>query len=158
MAQVIAPVGLRGDLRIRWLTDAFVNLAAGRTVRVGPLREPRLVERSVLAERGQVKLAGIDSRTEAATLRGALLTVDVQDAAPLPPGRFYRQQVLGAHVVTLAGEALGPIVDIFETGSNDVYVVATPAGELLIPAIPDVVQEFDVATHVLTVELIPGLR
>ena len=48
--------------------------------------------------------------------------------------------------------------EVLFTGSNDVYLVRGPDGEVLVPAIPDVVQAFDPERRVLTIDLIEGLR
>ena len=58
----------------------------------------------------------------------------------------------------MTGEDLGEITDILETGSNDVYVVVGPTGEILVPAIRDVIKEIDVLSGLMTVDLPEGLR
>jgi len=61
-------------------------------------------------------------------------------------------------VWTIEGELLGRVAEILVTGSNDVLVVQGESGEVLIPAIEDVLREVDVARKRMTVELLPGLR
>jgi 16S rRNA processing protein RimM len=46
-------------------------------------------------------------------------------------------------VVDTEGKLLGRLAQIIETGANDVYVVRGPAGEILLPAIEEVVREVD---------------
>ena len=125
---------------------------------VGPDRTPYQVEGVASGKRSRLKLAGVDSRQAGEALRGAQVSVPLREAVPLPDGCYYGCQVIGAEVVTTAGERLGAVSEILQTGSNDVYVAPTPDGELLIPAIPDVVRRFDVEAKVLHVELLPGLR
>jgi 16S rRNA processing protein RimM len=60
-------------------------------------------------------------------------------------------------VVTVGGERLGRVADILRTGANDVYIIRGLRGELLIPAIEDVVKVIDVDAGRLVVELMPGL-
>jgi 16S rRNA processing protein RimM len=50
------------------------------------------------------------------------------------------------------------LADILKTGSNDVYVVRKGPKDLLIPALPDVILEVDVAKGRMIVELLPGLE
>ena len=64
----------------------------------------------------------------------------------------------GRTVLDPGAEPLGRVVEILQTGSNDVYVVRSESGELLIPATQDVVRAVDLEHGVLTVELIEGLR
>jgi len=60
-------------------------------------------------------------------------------------------------VLTPEGEDLGRIDDILQTGSNDVYVVHGSRGELLLPAIKQVVKTVDLDQGTMVVELMPGL-
>ena len=58
-----------------------------------------------------------------------------------------------------AGENLGVLDDVLQTGANDVYVF-TKMGEadLLVPKIPDCVKEIDLEKGTVLVHLLPGLR
>ena len=104
-----------------------------------------------------LKLAGIDTRTEAETLRGRALTVPRSELRSLPEGEYYAFQLVGIEVVTTAGAGVGRIVDIMTTASNDVYVVEGERGEILIPAIEDVVKSIDLETGRMVIEAIDGL-
>lgn len=64
---------------------------------------------------------------------------------------------MGLEVWTTEGELLGKIARILPTGSNDVYVVPSRHGELLIPAIEDVVKSVDLEKGCVVIELIEGL-
>jgi 16S rRNA processing protein RimM len=83
----------------------------------------------------------------------------VPETALDPPGddTYYWFQLIGLRVVTTAGEELGEIAEIITTGSNEVFVVRGPRGELLIPAIEDVVQEVDIAGGRILIDPITGL-
>ena len=73
--------------------------------------------------------------------------VGLEEAAPLPEGRFYEHQILGLRVVTPEGEELGRVREIMRLPSNDVYV----AGALLIPATHDAIVRLDPEEGVLVV-------
>ncbi|MBL8046418.1 MAG: 16S rRNA processing protein RimM, partial [Anaerolineales bacterium] len=103
-------------------------------------------------------LAGCFDRDAAEAYRGLPLRVEKASAPPLPPGTYYWNQILGLTVLTVDGEHLGTITEILETGANDVYAVAGPNGELLIPAAPGVVQKVDLAAQQMVVHLPDGLR
>jgi len=76
---------------------------------------------------------------------------------PLPEGQFYHYQIIGLQVRTTRGEYIGDIVDILTGKSNDNYIVKGPTGEILIPAIEDVVQSIDLDAGIVTIEAIEGL-
>ncbi len=105
-----------------------------------------------------LKLEGCNDREAADQLRDLLVQIPIEDAVPLENGEYYLHQLIGVVVETDEGEELGEVVDVLETGANDVYVVRGPSGELLVPAIGDVVQELDLEARRLVIRLLPGLR
>ena len=76
---------------------------------------------------------------------------------PLPEGQYYRFELVGLAVKSRAGEPLGEVADVFSTGSNDVYVVRGPRGEILLPAIAGVIVEINLAQKTMTVAPPAGL-
>jgi len=104
-----------------------------------------------------LKLGGCDDRNAAEGLRGLLVQVPVDDAVPLEEGEYYHFQIVGLRVETDAGELLGRVVEVLETGANDVYVVRGPRGEVLLPAVESVVDVLDPAAGRMVVHLLPGM-
>ena len=155
---MLGAFGVRGEVRVRLETDVLANLAAGRRVYVGPNRHPTGIEAFHPGVKPRLKLQGVHTREEARDLRGAEISIPLPEAVPLPEGSYYGVELIGVRVVALTGEPVGTLREVLSTGSNDVYVVRGPAGEVLVPAIPDVVQDFDPERRVLTIELIEGLR
>ena len=71
----------------------------------------------------------------------------------LPQGEYYHHQLLGLQVINKEGQLLGTLVEILETGANDVYVVKGESGEeVLLPAIDGVVVGIDLENHTMLVE------
>lgn len=75
----------------------------------------------------------------------------------LPADEYYWEDIIGLDVYTPESRHLGRISSIFPTGSNDVYVCRGDSGEILIPAIADVIVDVDLAAHRVTVNLPEGL-
>jgi 16S rRNA processing protein RimM len=100
-----------------------------------------------------LKLGGVDDRDAADALRGYSVQIPRAEAWPLPPGTFYTFQILNLPVITTGDAPVGTVTDVIATGSNDVYVVRTPdGGELLVPAIKDIVTEINPAAGYVRVE------
>ncbi len=159
IGRVLRPHGIRGELRVEILTDFPERVGELRYVYVGA-RHRRYRLQSVRPHRGAllIKLEGCDDRNAAELLRGALIQVALEDAVPLEEGEYYHFQLLGVQVETEAGEPLGEVSEVLSTpGANDVYVVHGPRGEVLLPAIQDVVLELDVEAKRMVVHLMPGL-
>ncbi len=155
-----APWGLRGELKAH--LDADFDLAR-RVKRIYVGRDRRPYDLTGINRRGKaytVKLVGIDSVEAAETLRGAEIGLPRAKAPPLPQGHYFVDQLIGLRVVTSAGREVGRVADVLVTGANDVYVVRNEdgeGGEVLIPAIRDVVLEINPATGLIRIEPLPGL-
>jgi 16S rRNA processing protein RimM len=159
VGRVLRPHGIRGELLLEPLTDFPERLNEVATVYLGEAAEPHALTQARM-HRGQIliRLGDCADRDCAEAWRGQVVQIEAEAAAPLPPGRYYHHQIIGLTAVTDEGEALGPVVEILETGANDVYVVETAQGELLLPAIHSVVRAIEVDTGRLVVHLIEGLR
>jgi 16S rRNA processing protein RimM len=159
VGRVIRPHGVRGELLLESLTDFPEHLAKVETVYLGDEAVPhRLLAARVHRHQLILRLEGCQDRDCADEYRGQVVQIMAEAAAPLPPGAYYHHQLVGCRVVSDEGEDLGTVVDILETGANDVYVVDTPAGELLLPAIQTVILNIDLAAQTITAHLIDGLR
>lgn len=157
---VVALFGLRGELKVRTLTDIPNRFAELDAVYSGDQHVRHLIEgvRPYKGDMILLKLKGFDDATGAEKLRGADLTIPLSELAKLPPDSYYQHDILGLRVFTLEDRPLGTIVDIIETGSNDVYVVKMPHGiQHLIPAIKDVVKQIDLVRRTMHIDPIPGL-
>lgn len=105
-----------------------------------------------------LKLLGVNGPAAAKALTGLELFAPAEDSPDLPDGEYFHYQLIGMQVFTEEGEDLGRIMEIIITGSNDVYVVSGPKGEVLLPAISQVVLRVDTALGVMRVRLMEGLR
>ena len=76
---------------------------------------------------------------------------------PLPEGQYYHHQIIGLQVRTTQGELLGNITEVLTGKSNDNYIVQGDRGEILIPAIEDVVKSIDLEQGYVTIEAVEGL-
>ena len=157
VGRVLRPWGAHGDLRVHELTDRQDRFAPKSRVVVRGAAY--VIERSRKAQRSirLLKLEGVETLEAARGLQGAELEVPADELAPLPEGRYYHYHLVGLRVVSTAGEDLGELTEVMETGANDVFVVTRNGDEVLIPAVADVVKDVDLEAGVMTVELLPGL-
>jgi 16S rRNA processing protein RimM len=155
VARVLGAWGARGAVKVDLLGPAKV-LARGRTVSIaGHTREIEGFGRT--GRLFHVTLSGVGDRETARSLRDKFLQVRESELDPLPPGEYYRFQLIGLTVRGIDGDHLGSVTDVLGTPENDVYVVNGPYGEVLIPAVDDVVRQVDLGAGVITVEIVPGL-
>ncbi|MFQ6029688.1 MAG: ribosome maturation factor RimM [Dehalococcoidia bacterium] len=150
--------GVSGQVRARVQSDVPGRFDPGQVLYIHGT--PYHIQLSDLLPRNQVllKFLEVNSPIEARRLTGELLTTLEPVPTQLPEGEYFHYQLLGLQVVTEGGEELGAIIEILETGSNDVYVVSGPQGELLIPALTQVVKQVSLDTGKMVVRLMDGLR
>ncbi|MHB8621231.1 MAG: ribosome maturation factor RimM [Chloroflexota bacterium] len=158
IGKVVAAFGTHGELRVLPQTDFPRRFAAGASVFLERDERSFTIVQSRL-QNGQyvLRLAGVDDRDQAEDLRGRYMRVPGQNLAPLEEGEYYLFQIMGLAVRTDEGRELGVVSDILQTGANDVYVVRSDSGEVLLPAIKDVIKQVDLDAGRLTVHVLPGL-
>jgi 16S rRNA processing protein RimM len=140
-------------------TDFPERLKTGVTVFVGDDYRPMVIaSRRVHAAGMLLRLRGVKSPEDAGQYRNTRVYVRAADRPALSDGEYYHHQLLGLNVITDDGRDLGLLVDIIETGANDVYVVrAADGNEVLLPAIPPVVLEVRLADRQMRVHMLDGL-
>lgn len=158
IGRVLKPFGVRGELKVEILTDFPERFASLRQVFLGDDAKSCVVESARRhGNAALIKLAGIDTPEAAAALREQLVYVAREDAVTLPAHQVYLYQLIGLRVLTTAGTPLGELVDVLDTRANDVYIVRDGAREILLPAIPTVIKEINLARGEMRVELMDGL-
>lgn len=160
IGQIGKPHGIRGEIRVVTHTDLPERFSWLEEIYVGETDPILVAVEKVRFHKNWVllKLAGYDDRDAAATLRGQLLKVDMDQAIPLEEGEYYLYQLDGLQVLSDQGEDLGTVIEVIETGANNVFVVRGPHGELLLPDIEEVVLDIDFDEGKMRVHLLPGLR
>lgn len=151
VGELVGPFGVAGEVKLYPLTDFPERLRRYRRL---VLALPDGARRDVRVQRARphknlwlLKLRDINTPEEAEALRGAQALVPPHLVEPLPEGHFYLHDVIGLRAVTAAGEELGTVTDVLRSPANDVYVV----GDLLIPAVKEMVERIDPAEGVLVV-------
>ncbi len=154
---VRAPRGVRGEFKVEPLSDIPERFLPTATLWAGG------VQHTVRASRQScdtllLQLDGVDTREQAESLRGLLFEVPETESPALAEGTYFHHQIVGLEVRASDGESLGRVASILETGANDVYVVRSEAGELLIPAIDSVIRTVDLARGVIIVSQLDGME
>jgi len=101
--------------------------------------------------------AGCETAEAAGALVGRLVAVPEEDALPLPPGHFYPWQLAGCRVVTEEGREIGRVTGIERGGAQDLWVVRAGPREHLIPAVPAIVVDVDLAARRVVIRPPEGL-
>lgn len=156
IGQILAPWGIKGELKVEVATDFPQRFAPSSKIYIN--RQPMSIDSTKWhKEKAIIKLNTIDSIEDAQRLQGQPIEIHHSQLQPLPEGQYYHFQLIGLEVWTTQGELLGNITEILTAESNDNYVVTRAEGEILIPAIEDVVKSIDLNKGCIIIEPIEGL-
>jgi len=156
IGQVLAPYGLNGKFRVAVATDFPQRFSPSATIYVD--HRPMMIA-STEQHQGKltIKVNDVDTREAAQRLQGLTIEIPAALCSSLPNGQYYHFQLVGREVWTNDGRLLGRITQVLNGYSNDNYLVSGAGGEVLIPAIDDVVQSIDLEKGRVVIALIPGL-
>ncbi|MDD4080881.1 MAG: ribosome maturation factor RimM [Eubacteriales bacterium] len=156
IGQVLRPQGLSGEVKVRpdtddparFLTFDFLYQKTGDDTYA-----PIAIHR-VSVRKGFVYLILEDDASvdQAEARRNLLLFIDRAHASPLGENENYIADMIGCRIVDTQGREIGQLKDILQPGAQDVYVVATAEGEMLIPALRHVVLSVDPEKKLITVD------
>jgi len=108
-------------------------------------------------ERPIIGIDGVETMNEAETFAGRELRVPVGALASLPSQTYYRHDLIGCAVETVAGERVGEVVDVEGTLAGSRLVIADGRGEILIPLAADICRDVDIAGKRIVVDAPDGL-
>ncbi len=104
-----------------------------------------------------LNLRGVEKAEDAQSLAGKEVLIRQETLPDLDEGEYYWADILGMAVETEEGKRIGTMKEILETGANDVWVIEGKRGEILIPAIEQVIRSVDVKRRVISVSRMEGL-
>lgn len=152
------PHGLKGEIIMDLHTDFPDRMKKGRKVFVGEDHKLMTLTNVRPHQSGLlVKFKNVETPEAAGLYRNQWVYVERKDV-PLPEGQHYKHELIGLKVVDENDSPLGELVEILETGANDVFVVRDDSGrEILLPNIPSVILDLDIDRGLLRVHLLEGL-
>ncbi len=155
MGKIVAAQGILGWVKVQTYTEYLDSLLDYDTWYVGNEQAWRPFQVLEADVRGKVlvaKLEGIADRTAAEKYKGLLIAVPRDSLPEQEEGEYYWSDLVGLSVENLAGETLGTVDTLLETGANDVLVVKGERGEILIPFIASVIQQVDLKKKTIRVD------
>lgn len=147
IGEITKPQGIRGEVKVKPITcdpERFYDLEEVFFEKNGRYEPVRVLSARVDANGAYLLLEGACDRNQAEALRGQLLYIDRAHAVQLPEDAEFICDLIGCHGADENGRDLGELVDVMQPGGNDVYVFRGPLGEVLVPALKDVVRRVSV--------------
>lgn len=155
VGKVLKPQGIKGELKVMPMIDDVsrygelksIWLRENDTYRSIALEGVRYMGDNVI-----LKLEGCHDRSTAEGFRDEDIWIPRSIMGSLPEDTYLVTDIIGCIVYTDTGKLLGPIRDIIYTGSNDVYIIESQRGEVLIPALKEVIKDVDIEDKVMTID------
>lgn len=155
-AAVVGPAhGLRGEVTLDVRTDDPTRLTPGQVLSTDSQRFPTLTVETVRPHKGRT-LATFEevlTREDAEALRGATLLVEARDE----DDAWYPHQLEGLLALSPTGERLGTVTGLQPGAAQDLLLVDTDRGTVMVPFVHALVPEVDVEGGTITVDAPPGL-
>jgi 16S rRNA processing protein RimM len=156
LGKVVRAVGLKGHLGVAGSDGALAALARVALRRgEGEPEFRRIVEARPQGRIWALRLEGVADRSAAEALVGAEVLAPREELGEAGEGSHYWADLEGLPVVTTAGDPVGTVTGLYETGGVDVLVVTGERGEQLVPLAPYV--EVDLAKRRIVVDPPEGL-
>lgn len=153
--------GIRGEVKVFPTTDdpnRFMNLKkvildTGKEQIEMEITGVRFFKQMVI-----VKFKGYDNINDIEKYKGKDLLITRENAVKLEEGEYFIFDLIGCTVVTDEGEDFGTLVEVLQTGANDVYVVKTKEGkEVLLPNIESCILDVNIKEKKITAHIMEGL-
>lgn len=160
VACIARPRGVRGEViadAANWTADQMLSFP--RLVLFPGERDVGLEHAFPHQDRMVLKFAGIDTVEQAETLRDAQLCIPRADRPPAPEGEVYYNDLVGCRVLDYkSGRELGVVKDYLEYGGPVLLQVMSDGRELLIPFVPAICRQYDLAERRILADLPEGFE
>lgn len=163
VGKIINTHGLKGEVKVQALTDfADERFQPGQTLLIETAPDHyqpvQVVSARIQKNFWLVQFAEIKDIESAQKVQTHELWIDAQQLQPLPAGQYYYKDIMGITVYDQKRGLLGVVVDIWDLGPNDIWVVqGEKYGEILLPILKDVLITVDLSAQQVQVNLPEGL-
>jgi 16S rRNA processing protein RimM len=132
LAAVAGAHGVKGELRLKLFSESVESLSRHEKLFVGGVERRLLSIRD--AKTPVARIEGVDDRSAAEALRGALVEVDRSALPSLEEGEYYHADLIGLPAVDSDGKPVGTVVAVENYGAGDLLEIEPAEGKrALIP-------------------------
>ena len=153
--------GLKGFVKVQLFNKSHSSLARGSEVMMGNhdgnLARYKIEEINIRRSSALMKFEGVDDRSSVEKFKDKFLFAEEKSLKRLPKGRWYVHDIVGCEVVTVDGEILGTVNEVYVHLGQDVWEVKQESKKFLVPVVNEFVKKVDVRRKKIIVEVIEGL-
>lgn len=160
IGKIVSTHGIKGEVRVQPWCDDSELLTEFDSLYLKEGQEEIIIESARVHKNVVVmKFENVNDMNSAQLLRNRILYVDRDDLV-LDDKTYFIQDLIGLKVIDFDNESkvYGKIIDVTQTGANDVYHIQDENKKVvLIPAIADVVKETDIDNEIMKITPLKGL-
>jgi 16S rRNA processing protein RimM len=159
VARIGKPHGIRGEVTVQVLTDAPEDrFVPGTQFIVEPASHGSLTLRGARWNKEILLLSfeEVGDRNRAEELRGVRLFLETDELDDAEEEGWYEHELVGLDV-RVDGRSVGTVSALQTMPVQDLLVVDTPEGEVLVPFVEEIVPEVDLEGGFVAVTPPPGL-
>jgi len=157
VGEINSPWGIKGHVKVTPLTSNPERLQPKQQVFVGDLALT-ITDAKIVGKIPVVQFSSFTTRNSVESLKGSLIEILEKDLPKLPENIFYIHDIVGLTVFTDDGEVVGEVIEVLQTGANDVYVIRPSNGkDVLIPALESVIVAIKIEDESLIIRSNTGL-
>jgi len=152
---ILKPKGLKGEVKVEPVTDFPESFLSRKEYFAGvsvDSVERLKVQKAVLAGGfAWLFFEGVDSMEKAERLSGWKLFIEESQLLPQPPERAYLHEIIGMKVLDRTRREVGVITNVLDMPAHEVYEVLVGKKKILLPAIEQFVEEFNLSEQYIVV-------
>jgi 16S rRNA processing protein RimM len=158
IGQVVAPFGIRGEVKMYPQTDFPERIVTHPFLYLGPEHAPfRPLEARPHGKIILLRLQDVTDANTAETLRGKIVMIPANEIASLDSDQFFIHQLIGLQATHINGTPLGTVADIF-SGAQDLLVIRNPGKpDVLVPLVKALVPTVDIPNRIIVIDPPEGL-
>jgi 16S rRNA processing protein RimM len=163
LGRIVKPVGLKGEVKLLpgpdfWL-QALETTELGLVSQGGSSRTVRVENVRPKGGTFILRLSGVEDITDAETVVGSDLVVNLSKVTKekMPPGPL-PCQLIGLEVHLPDGSAAGEVIDLLLGPNQDCLIIKAGSDRYLVPNVPEMVTEIDIAAGHVVIDPPQGLR
>jgi len=153
--KIINTHGIRGEVRIEPWADSPEFLTNFKVIYI----DEKPVNVLSMRVHKNIIIAGLENSSsidDAIKLKNKTVCIDREDTR-LEEGRFFVADIIGLKTIDAGkGDVIGIVSEVLFLPANDVYVIKGER-EILVPAVPDFIDEVNIAGGYIKVRLIEGM-
>jgi len=144
---ILKPRGLLGEVFIKPYRENDLSLRLGLSVVIktkNSTYQSKIENVRQLGRRYGVKFDSIDSRDEAKNWSNSEVFCRFGDLPETQNGEYYVFELVGLNVIDGQNKIFGKIREVLSMTANDMLVIESPSGEVLVPFIREVIESVSI--------------